>query len=340
MFLSKQSKGLTSIVASAAQRSVHNNHQKVLQSLSKNVITAEYAVRGQIPLRGEEITKQLQYGDTTHYQFAQTTALNIGNPQAVGQGTITFNRQVISGMLNQDLLETDAISEDAKNRCREFIQNCKSPPGAYTSNSKGWSFVRKSVAEFIKERDGIEDVDPDDIYLTNGASEGVRIAFRTLIRNPNDGILVPIPQYPLYSALLTLDNGELLAYYLDEEKNWALDAEALEAKILKAYKSGITPRAIVVINPGNPTGQVMERSNLEEIVRLCYEHNIVILADEVYQQNVYKEGKEFVSLRRVLHEMGEPYSSEVEMISVNSISKGLLGECGLRGGYFETVNMS
>jgi len=168
----------------------------------------------------------------------------------------------------------------------------------------------------------------------------VRIAFRTLIRNPNDGVLVPIPQYPLYSALLTLERGELLAYYLKEKENWALSPEEVEERILKSFKDGFTPRAIVIINPGNPTGQVMDPENLKEIVRLCYEHNIVILADEVYQQNVYKEGKEFVSMRKIVKDLGEPYASEVELISVNSISKGMLGECGLRGGYFETTNMS
>ena len=66
----------------------------------------------------------------------------------------------------------------------------------------------------------------------------------------------------------------------------------------------------------------------------------MVLADEVYQENVYADGKEFLSLRRVLHEMGEPYASELEMISMNSVSKGMLGECGFRGGYMETHNLS
>ena len=84
----------------------------------------------------------------------------------------------------------------------------------------------------------------------------------------------------------------------------------------------------------------MGREDLEAIIRICHEKNIMILADEVYQQNIYKEGKEFISMRRVLHEMGEPYSHEVELVSMNSVSKGMLGECGLRGGYMETHNLS
>merc|ERR1712151_96401 len=103
---------------------------------------------------------------------------------------------------------------------------------------------------------------------------------------------------------------------------------------------GFNTRAIVVINPGNPTGQVMDRKTLEDIVKLAHHNQILIMADEVYQNNVYTDEKEFVSMRRVVAEMGEPYSSNVEMISMHSTSKGILGECGLRGGYMETHNLS
>ena len=97
---------------------------------------------------------------------------------------------------------------------------------------------------------------------------------------------------------------------------------------------------MVVINPGNPTGQVLKRSCLEQIVKICHEESILIMADEVYQANIYKEGQTFISMRKVLHELGEPYRSEVELISMHSTSKGLIGECGLRGGYAECVNLS
>lgn len=94
----------------------------------------------------------------------------------------------------------------------------------------------------------------EDVYLSNGASEAVRLSLSCLVRNDHDGVLVPIPQYPLYSAQLTLMNGQLLPYHLDEEKNWALDATNLVQIIESAKESGIVPRAMVVINPGNPTG--------------------------------------------------------------------------------------
>jgi alanine transaminase len=82
--------------------------------------------------------------------------------------------------------------------------------------------------------------------------------------------------------LLTLQRGELLPYYLNEDEGWTLDAEALEKKIWTSKRKGFIPRAIVVINPGNPTGQVMPRRNLEQIITLCHEHDILIMADEVY----------------------------------------------------------
>ena len=235
------------------------SYQPVLNSLSKNVISAEYAVRGQIPIRGEEIMKKIQHGEHSHYQFAETTALNIGNPQKVGQGTITFNREVLSGMMHPPLADMGVLSQDAVNRIKLLSSSCKSPPGAYTGNSKGWAYVRRQVADFINRRDGVTDSHEDKIYLTNGASEAVRLTFLTLLRNSNDGILIPIPQYPLYSALLTLMNGELLPYYLDESRNWGLDVEGLERVVERATENGFCPRAIVVINPGNPTGQVMGR---------------------------------------------------------------------------------
>ena len=136
----------------------------------------------------------------TQYQFGNTTAMNIGNPQKVGQGTITFNRQVMAGCIYRPLLETNAISEDAKARCAKIKQEWKSPVGAYTMNSKGGVFFRRTVADYINRRDGVDDSNENKIYLCNGASEAVRIAFSSLIRNSSDGILVPIPQYPLYSA--------------------------------------------------------------------------------------------------------------------------------------------
>jgi aspartate/methionine/tyrosine aminotransferase len=104
----------------------------------------------------------------------------------------------------------------------------------------------------------------------------------------------------------------------------------------RAQALGVKVKAIVVINPGNPTGQVMSKKNLEDIVKFCYEHKIVICADEVYQINIYGSTP-FVSLKKVMNELGAPYNT-IELVSFHSTSKGLIGECGLRGGYMEIEN--
>jgi len=95
-------------------------------------------------------------------------------------------------MVYPELVNSSLISDDCKNRIKLYGQTLKSPIGAYTGNSKGWGYIRKTIANFIEHRDGVE-ADPNEIYLTNGASEGVRIAFKMLIREKNDGIFVPIP---------------------------------------------------------------------------------------------------------------------------------------------------
>ena len=151
---------------------------------------------------------------------------------------------------------------------------------------------------------------------------------------------MPIPQYPLYSALLTLDGGTMIKYFMKEEQNWGISPADIKARIKNAQELGINVRSMVVINPGNPTGNVLRRNDIEEIIKICHDNRILIMADEVYQRNIYyPEDAPFVSFRKVLAEMGAPYSNNVELVSLHSISKGLMGECGLRGGYFETHNL-
>jgi len=150
--------------------------------------------------------------------------------------------------------------------------------------------------------------------------------------------MIPVPQYPIYSALITLYGGQMVNYYLDESKNWSLDLQDLQASYKKARDSGINIKAITVINPGNPTGQVLSHQNIKDIITFAYENQIAILADEVYQENIYVD-KKFNSFKKVMNELGSPIKDNVELISFHSISKGVSGECGLRGGYFEFENI-
>jgi len=150
------------------------------------------------------------------------------------------------------------------------------------------------------------------------------------------GVLVPIPQYPLYSASIAEYGMHQINYYLDEPRAWALDLNELQ-RALAAARADCIPRLLVVINPGNPTGAVLTRQNIEDIVKFAFKERLIILADEVYQHNVYAADREFHSFKKVLSEMGEPYNT-MEMASFMSCSKGYMGECGLRGGYCELLN--
>jgi len=114
----------------------------------------------------------------------------------------------------------------------------------------------------------------------------------------------------------------MVKYYLDEDKNWGINAQEIQTRVSNAKDLGIDLRALVVINPGNPTGNVLRRTDIEDIIKICYENNIVICADEVYQSNIYKDVP-FISFRKVLAEMGDPYKDSVELISMHSVSKGL-----------------
>lgn len=158
------------------------------------------------------------------------------------------------------------------------------------------------------------------------------MALNAMIRDSRDGVLVPIPQYPLYSAAIQLYGGSLLPYELDESKGWALSVDSLRAAVRAARAAGKAVRGLVFINPGNPTGQCLSYANLQELIKFAHEEKVVLLADEVYQENVYQDERPFVAARKVLMEMGEPYRSGVELLSFHTVSKGTGGECGLRGG--------
>lgn len=121
-----------------------------------------------------------------------------------------------------------------------------------------------------------------------------------LISTKLDGIMVPVPQYPLYSASIQLYGGKMVGYHLDETKDWAIDMAEMARQFRAAKARGVNVRALCVINPGNPTGQVLTRSNIEDIIAFAFENDIVLLADEVYQANVYDAARPFVSFRRVL----------------------------------------
>lgn len=309
---------------------------------NKNIVEMEYAVRGPIPQRAAVLKRE----------GLDIVSCNIGNPQALGQKPITFYRQVLSliedpariererflaNLVEDDLQalrEIEPLSSYVLDLSESILTNIGSGLGAYTE-SKGPLFIREAIAKYIDSRDDVEygtgvAADPENIYLTNGASSGAKYVLSMLISDENDGVMIPIPQYPLYSATVKELGGVQVNYYPDEDAGWAFNWGTLEDAYNKAKQDGVKVKCIVVINPGNPTGAVLDEESIRTVIRFAKENEIAIIADEVYQENTY--GAEFFSFAKVLEE------ERVPLFSLHSTSKGYYGECGHRGGYLEVRN--
>ncbi|GAB1610374.1 alanine aminotransferase 1-like [Argonauta hians] len=317
-----------------------HRRNKVLSvaSLNPHVKEMEYAVRGPIVIRAAEIEADLKQG--VKKPFTEVIRANIGDCHATGQNPIKFLRQVVTLCVFPDLMSDPSFPSDAKDRAKRILDGCGGRSvGAY-SDSAGVQVVREDIAEFISKRDG-HPANYQDIFLSTGASDGIKTIMKLLMTGKpgkdRAGIMIPIPQYPLYTATIAEYNAAPISYYLDESNNWALNIPDLEQS-LEAARPNCKPRAIVVINPGNPTGQVLSRKNIEDIIKFAKRENLFIMADEVYQDNVYAEGCEFHSFKKVLRDLGPDYNS-VELASFMSSSKGYMGECGFRAGYFEAINL-
>lgn len=263
----------------------------------------------------------------------------------------SFNREVLALVADPSKIDHPKILQiytaDAVVRARRYIAKIPGGIGAY-SNSQGLGVIRGEVADFITRRDGFG-AKAENIYMTDGVSAGVRLIMTTILSPGRDGILVPFPQYPIYTALGALLNVSTVGYYLDEATGWSLDVAELERALATSLRTNpdIKIKAIVIISPGNPTGQRLSIENMEQIVRFCVENGLMLIADEVYQDNVYSDGPGFHSFKKVLSLMAESRTvdngirsgaQQLELVSFHSISKGYYGECGFRGGYFELQN--
>ncbi|KAF8740924.1 hypothetical protein AX14_006671 [Amanita brunnescens Koide BX004] len=308
-----------------------------VDSLNPAVLKVEYAVRGELAIKAEDYRVKLKQGNAD-LPFDRIISSNIGNPQQKGldQPPITFIRQVAALTEYPTLAELapNVFPKDVVARATELSDEIGSI-GAY-SHSQGVPFIRDNVANFITERDGYP-ANPNHIFLTAGASAGVSLLINMLISSPTTGILIPIPQYPLYTATLAHHHGVPLPYYLDESQDWSTSAASVEEAIEKGHRNGTVAKALVIINPGNPTGALLDESTQEALVRLCEKYSLVLLADEVYQVNLHKpETHTFTSFKKIVRRL----QSNIPLFSFHSISKGVTGECGRRGGYFECTNIS
>ncbi|KAI9800945.1 MAG: hypothetical protein M1833_003082 [Piccolia ochrophora] len=315
-----------------------------IDNINPHVKEAKYAVRGELATRSETYRQKLSKNPPTPPEetlpFDKVISANIGNPQQLDQKPLTFIRQVLSLVEYPNLLDHEDVlldqlgyKQDVVDRARTLLGECHSV-GAY-SQSQGVMAFRESIARFIEHRDGYS-ADPNSIYMSAGASSGVNTLLHVICSKPETGILVPIPQYPLYTATLSILNARCVPYYLDESKAWGTDMETIRSSYEKAKADGTDVRAIVIINPGNPTGASLSEQDVRNVIKFAAEEKLVLMADEVYQTNVFI-GK-FHSFKKGLRDLqqAEPGTYDhVELASLNSVSKGMVGECGHRGGYFE-----
>jgi alanine-synthesizing transaminase len=203
--------------------------------------------------------------------------LNIGNPSPFG------------------FAAPDEIIQDV-------IRNLPNAEGYI--ESRGLFAARKAIMQECQRLE-IPNVEIGDIFLGNGASELIVMAMQALLNN-GDEILVPAPDYPLWTAAVTLSGGKVRHYLCDEQSDWVPDIDDIKSKITDKT------RGIVVINPNNPTGAVYSQDVLEQIVQLARDHNLIVYADEIYSKILYDDA-EFVPMGRLAH--------DVLCISFNGLSK-------------------
>ena len=196
---------------------------------------------------------------------------------------------------------------------QDMIRNL--PNAAAYSDSKGIFAARKAVMHYTQQQ-GIQGVTLDDIYLGNGASELIVMATNALL-NDGDELLLPAPDYPLWTAAVSLSGGTPVHYLCDEKNGWMPDLDDIRAKITPHTKG------IVIINPNNPTGALYSDDLLKSIVSLARTHGLVIFADEVYDKVLYDDVK---------HTAIASLSTDVLTLTFNSLSKSYRS-CGYRAGW-------
>lgn len=195
----------------------------------------------------------------------------------------------------------------------DMIRNL--PNSAAYSDSKGIFSARKAIMHYCQEK-GIQGVTLDDIYTGNGVSELIVLAMNALL-NADDEVLVPAPDYPLWTAAVSLSSGTPKHYLCDEAKDWSPDIADIKAKITPKTK------AIVVINPNNPTGALYSDDVLKEIIALAREHGLIIFADEIYDKTLF-DGEKHTSIGAL--------STDVVTVTFNGLSKNYRA-CGYRAGW-------
>lgn len=196
---------------------------------------------------------------------------------------------------------------------QDMIRNL--PNAAGYTDSKGLFAPRKSVVHYTQEKH-IAGVSVDDVYLGNGASELIVMSLNALLDN-GDEVLVPAPDYPLWTAAVSLSGGTPVHYLCDEQSDWYPDIDDIRSRVTESTK------AIVVINPNNPTGALYPTEVLEQIVQVAREHELIVLADEIYDKTLY-DGNVHTSIASL--------ADDVLFVTFNGLSKNYRS-CGYRAGW-------
>jgi len=235
---------------------------------SNKLNNVRYAIRGPI---FDEAKKLEKYG----YELIK---LNIGNPAPFG---LYAPPEII----------------------RDVIHNLRVAQGY--SESQGIFAARKAIMQYYQQKN-VLDVDVDDIYTGNGVSELISIAMQALL-NDGDEILVPAPDYPLWTASISLSGGTPVHYLCDEQADWCPDLADIRRKI--------TPRTkgIVIINPNNPTGALYPGDMVREIVKIAEEHKLIVFSDEIYDKIIYDKD--------AVHVSPASLSEDVFFVTFNGLSK-------------------
>ena len=196
---------------------------------------------------------------------------------------------------------------------RDVIRNIPVSQGYCESN--GIFSARKAIAQYYQQK-GLKHVDVEDVFIGNGVSELITMTMTALLNN-GDEILVPAPDYPLWTAAVSLAGGKAVHYMCDEQADWFPDLQDIEKKI--------TPRTrgIVIINPNNPTGAVYSTELLQGLIDIARRHDLIIMADEIYDKILYDD---------VAHRSICTLCDDVTIITYNGLSK-VYRACGFRQGW-------
>jgi len=196
---------------------------------------------------------------------------------------------------------------------QDMIRNL--PHAAGYTDSKGLFAPRKSVVHYTQEK-GIRGVTVDDVYLGNGASELISMAMNALL-DDGDEVLIPSPDYPLYTAVVALSGGRPVHYLCDESSEWMPDLDDIRAKIT------LRTKALVIINPNNPTGALYPEPVLQALIEIARQHQLIVFADEIYDKTLF-DGNVHTSIASL--------ADDVLILTFNGLSKNYRS-CGYRAGW-------